>query len=69
MEPVEIIGVVLVRGRERELPVAVHLVDIFHAGAGFGECEASILYDRGGAEWVQVFDGLRGEYGGALVEG
>ena len=69
MEPVEIVGVVLVRGRERELPVAVHVDDVFGAGGGLGEREASVLYDGGRAERAQVLDGLGGEDGGALVQG
>jgi len=43
MKPVEIVGVVLVRGRECEIPVAVHVDNVFGAGGGFGEREASVL--------------------------
>ena len=69
MEPVEIVGVVLVRGRERELAVAVRVDDVFGAGGRFGKREGSVLDDGGLAERVQVLDGLGGEDGCALVQG
>ena len=45
MDPVEIVRVVLVRGWECKLPVAVHMDDIFNAGSRFSECETSVLYN------------------------
>lgn len=47
MEPVEIVGVVLVRGWERELAITVHVDDVFGAGGG------------GLDERVQALDGLK----------
>jgi hypothetical protein len=52
MEPVKIIGIVLVRGWERELPVAMYVDDIFNAGSRFSEREISILYNGGLAKWI-----------------
>ena len=68
MEPVEIVGVVLVRGRECEFAMTVFVDYVVDAGCRFVEREASILYYGSLAERIQVFDGLRGEEGGALVE-
>jgi hypothetical protein len=52
MELVKIIGVVLVRGWERELPVAMHVDDIFNTGSKFSEREISILYNGGLPKWI-----------------
>lgn len=67
VEPVEIIGIVRVRGREREVAVAVLVNDVFDAGGGLGECEAAVLDDGGLAERAQVVDGLGREDRGTLV--
>lgn len=59
MEPVEIVGVVLVRGWERELAITVHVDDVFGAGG-----------ETGG--WTSGFRSLmawEGENRGALVQG
>ena len=69
MKPVEIISVVFMRRRKGEFPAAMHVNDVFDAGGGLGEGEIAIVNDRGLTEWVQVFDGLRGEDGGALMQG
>lgn len=42
--------------------------DVLGAGVGLGQREVAVLDDGGGAEGVQVFDGLRGEDRGALVQ-
>lgn len=68
MEPVEVVGVVLVGRRKRETAVTVLVDDVLDAGAGFGEGEVVILDDGRLAEGIEVFDGLRGEDGVALVE-
>lgn len=68
MEPVEVGWVVLVRGGKGEGAIAVDVDDVFDAGSGFGEGEGAVLDDRSLTERIDVFDGLRGEDGGALVE-
>jgi hypothetical protein len=67
MESVKIAGVLLVRRWERELPVDVHVDNTFGVGDGFGEREASILYNRDLAERSQVPDRLGGRMRLALV--
>ena len=69
MKPVEIVGVVLVRGGECEVSIAMFMDDVFGARSRFGEREASVLDHGCLACWIKVLDGLRGEDGGALVQG
>ena len=68
MEPVQVVGIVLMRRRQCELSVAVDVDDVFCACCGFGECEISILDHGSLAQGIEVFDGLRGEDWCSLVE-
>ena len=68
MEPIEVVGIVWMRGWESESPIAVDIDDVFGTSAGFSESHCSVLNDGGLGEWIQVFDGLRGVDWGALVQ-
>jgi hypothetical protein len=68
MEPVEVVGIVLVGGEECQPSVAVNVDDVLGAGSGFSECEISVLNHGSLTEWVEIFDRLWREDGGTLVE-
>ena len=69
VEPVQVVGIVLMRRRQCESSVAVDVDDVFCACCGFGECEASVLDYRCLAQGIEGFDGLGGEDWCSLVEG
>lgn len=69
MEPIEVVGVVFVRGREGEAGPAVDVVDVIDAGGGFGEGEGPVLDDGRCLQRVKFLYRVWGEQGVALVEG
>ena len=68
VEPVEVVGIVLVRRRERKSAVAVFVDDVLGAGSRLSESEVSILDYGSLTEWMEIVDRLWGEDGVALVE-
>lgn len=68
VEPVQVVGIVLMRRRQYEPSIAVDVDDVFCACCGLGECEISVLDHGSLAQGVEGSDGLGGEDWCSLVE-
>lgn len=56
MKPVQVLGVVLVRGIKGQLAVAVLVNDVLRDGTALGESHIAVLNNWRLANWVQVLD-------------
>ena len=68
VEPVQVVGIVLMRRRQCESSITVDVDDVFCACGGFGECEISVLDYGRLAQRIEGFDGSGGEDWCSLVE-
>ena len=68
MEPVQIVRVIGVRGRERQSPVPMFVDDPVGAGGRFGQCEGVVLDYGCGTDGEEGFE-LGGRKEGAALVG